>query len=66
MQVTINGETRQVPEQITVDELVSLLRMQSKRLAIEVNREILPRSEYGDHRLADGDRVEIVRAIGGG
>ena len=66
MQVTINGETRQVPEQITVDELVSLLRMQGKRLAIEVNREILPRSEYGDHRLADGDRVEIVRAIGGG
>jgi sulfur carrier protein len=46
--------------------LVENLQLNGQRLAIEVNLEIVPRSRYGEYQLADGDRVEIVNAIGGG
>ncbi|HHB12444.1 MAG TPA: sulfur carrier protein ThiS [Chromatiales bacterium] len=66
MEILVNGEPRQVSEGTTAQDLVRSLGLEGKRLAVEVNREIVPRSRYPQHRLRPGDRVEIVHAIGGG
>jgi len=66
MQIIVNGETRQVAEQISAAELVESLGLGQRRLALEVNGEIVPRSQHASHDLAAGDRVEIVHAVGGG
>ncbi len=66
MQVFVNGETHQVPEGTTAAQLVERLGLGGRRLAMEVNLEILPRSRHEAHALQPGDRIEIVHAIGGG
>jgi len=66
MRVTVNGEAVELPEGLNASELVERIGLADQRIALEVNREIVPRSEYGSTRLNEGDRVEIVRAIGGG
>lgn len=66
MEITINGESRQFPEPLTVAELVETLGYVGKRIAIERNGEIVPRSRHGTVELAAGDRLEIVVAVGGG
>lgn len=66
IQIIVNGEPRSVAPDLTAAQLVELLELGGRRLAMEINREILPRSQYTDHRLRDGDRIEIVQAIGGG
>ncbi len=66
MYVTVNGEGREVPAGTTITGLIQILGFAGRRLAVEVNEEIVPRSAHEEHRLADGDRVEIVHAIGGG
>lgn len=66
MQVTVNGESRELPEGVKADELVERIGLAGQRIALEINREIVPRSEYAQTTLHEGDRVEIVRAIGGG
>jgi sulfur carrier protein len=66
MQIKLNGEPRDIPNHCTAEELVALLELTGKRLAMEVNRDIVPRSAYATHRLREGDEVEIVHAIGGG
>jgi len=66
MNITVNGESRAVAPGLTAAQLVELLELGGRRLAMEINREILPRSRYAEHELRDGDRIEIVQAIGGG
>lgn len=66
MQITLNGASREVPERLTAGELIGVLGLTGKRLAIEVNEEIVPRSTLDEHILNPGDTVEIVHAIGGG
>ena len=66
MQISVNGESRQVPDGATAAQLVELLGLTGRRLAMEVNGEILPRSRHANHTLDPGDRVEIVQAVGGG
>ena len=66
MKIQLNGETREIPDHSTAQDLVAILELTGKRLAMEVNREIVPRTQYAQHRLQDGDQVEIVHAIGGG
>jgi sulfur carrier protein len=66
MNVTINGEQQTLGAETSIDCLIEQLGLQGKRLAVEVNLEIVPRSEYGQRDLAEGDVVEIVQAIGGG
>ncbi|MFP1681662.1 sulfur carrier protein ThiS [Alloalcanivorax sp. C16-1] len=63
--LTVNGDPMTL-EGTTVADLVAQLQLQGRRLAVEVNRDIVPKSEHGQHRLQDGDVVEIVHAIGGG
>jgi sulfur carrier protein len=66
MKILLNGEPRQVPDNITAAQLVETLGLTGKRLAMEVNQEIVPRSTYQEHVINADDRVEIVHAIGGG
>jgi sulfur carrier protein len=66
MQIVVNGEPHRYEQALTVAELVSLLGFTERRLAVEVNREIVPRSRHAQHRLGDGDVVELVQAMGGG
>jgi len=66
MEVYVNGEKRELADAPSVGELLEGLGFVNQRLAVEVNEEIIPRSQYTAHYLKAGDRVEIVRAIGGG
>jgi sulfur carrier protein len=66
LQVTINGDPRRFERALAVTELISELALAGKRIAVEKNGEIVPRSRYAETRLADGDRLEIVVAVGGG
>ena len=66
MEISLNGRTEAVAEGITVAELIRQKLPQVQRLAVEVNLEIVPRNEHERCVLSAGDRVEIVRAIGGG
>ncbi|MBL8393335.1 MAG: sulfur carrier protein ThiS [Candidatus Accumulibacter sp.] len=66
MELIINGESRQFGAPLTVAELVALLHHTGKRIAVERNGEIVPRSRHGETMLLDGDRIEIVVAVGGG
>lgn len=67
MLLTINGKSRSFEAvNFSVAELVQQLELTGKRLAIELNGEIVPRSQFDATRLADGDKLEIVGAVGGG
>ena len=66
IEIQINGEPREVPESLSVSELLVLLELAHKRLAVEINRDIVPRSQHADHRLQPGDKVELIQAMGGG
>lgn len=62
----INGEARQFKEGISVAELIAEMSLTGKRIALERNGEIVPRSSFSSQPLADGDKLEIVVAVGGG
>jgi len=64
--ITVNGECCQFNAPLSCAELLARLELAGKRVALERNGEIVPRSRYGDETLADGDRLEIVVAVGGG
>ena len=66
MELVINGKCEQLPEGINAAQLIEQLGLANERLAMEDNEEIVPRSGYANHNLSAGDRIEIVRAIGGG
>lgn len=66
MQLLLNGETTEMPTELTARQLIERLELTGKRFALEVNGEIVPRSSYAERPLREGDKVEIVHAIGGG
>ncbi len=66
MRLTINGEQREVTGVETIARLVATLGLDPRKVAVERNLEIVPRSIYAQAALADGDRIEIVHFIGGG
>ena len=66
MNIIVNGEPRSIDPEASVDDLIATLGLEGKRIAVEVNREIVPRSEYNDFKLNESDAIEIVNAIGGG
>lgn len=65
MQVVLNGEDSSLPDLDTVAELIEHLDL-TGRIAVEINLEIVPRSQFDTFRIHEGDRIEIVHAIGGG
>ena len=64
--LTINGERRSFEDSLTVAQLIERLQLAGKRIALERNGEIVPRAKFAAQALADGDRLEIVVAVGGG
>jgi sulfur carrier protein len=66
MDLIINGKPEQLPDGITAAQLIEQLGLADQRLAMEVNREIVPRSAFPRYTFKSGDQIEIVRAIGGG
>jgi thiamine biosynthesis protein ThiS len=66
MNVIINGENREVSDRILLSTLIEEMGISSTRVAVERNRRIVPPEEYGNTRLAEGDRLEIVSFVGGG
>ena len=64
--LTVNGDPMEIEAGLTIDGLLDLLRIKREFTAVAVNREITPKSEYGTVTLVDGDKVEIVRPMGGG
>ena len=66
IQVTVNGSSHRFAEVLDVAQLIERLELAGKKIAVERNGEIVPRSAHRSTRLADGDRLEIVVAVGGG
>jgi len=64
--LTINGTARRFDDPLTVAELLERLDLSGKRIALERNGEIVPRGSFREQRLADGDKLEVVVAVGGG
>ena len=66
MQIFLNGHTLEMPDSISLSRLLEQQGYAQRRVAVEVNRSIVPKSRHAEHMLADGDKVEIVHALGGG
>ena len=66
MQIFLNGNKKEVSKGLTVEGLLDKLGLKDKRLAVEVNQELVVHSLFAEHALKAGDRVEIIEAIGGG
>ena len=66
VQVTVNDEPHTLPDGATVADLVAALALGPRRIAVEVNRLVVPRAEYPSTHLHDGDAVEVIQFVGGG
>ncbi len=66
MEVIVNGSSRDVPEGLSVKDLVVHLGLSDGPVAVEINREIVPRADHGTRAIAAGDAIEIVHFVGGG
>ncbi len=66
MEVTINGERRELPAGINVSELLERLSVDASRVVVELNRDVLPRERYDATPVAEGDFLELVEIVGGG
>lgn len=66
MEVLLNGETKKLAAEMTVLQLLKTKGLETQRVAVELNEEILPRSEHATRQLCENDRIEIVHAVGGG
>jgi sulfur carrier protein len=66
IELIVNGESRSFPAPLTLARLIELLELTGKRIAVERNGEIVPRSQHAETALVNGDRLEVVVAVGGG
>jgi thiamine biosynthesis protein ThiS len=66
MDITVNGDEKRFDGPMTVAGLLSALALEPRKIAVERNLEIVPKSRFGETALADGDRIEIVQFVGGG
>ena len=64
--IELNGEVRSVGHSDSVQDLIDALSLTHQALAIAINREVVPRAKWREHRFISGDKVDVVRAIGGG
>ena len=65
-QISVNGDPHEVPDDCTLERLLGMLEMQHRRVAVAINRGIVPRTRYGAIKIEEGDRIEILEAVGGG
>ncbi len=66
MQIIVNGKPLDVREGMNIKDLLVELGVQTRGTAVEINREIVPKTRHAERRLEEGDRVEIIRMVGGG
>jgi thiamine biosynthesis protein ThiS len=66
MVAMVNGEPRSIEDGRTVADLIAELRLGGRRIAVEINRDIVPATEYARRAIHEGDTIEIVRFVGGG
>jgi thiamine biosynthesis protein ThiS len=66
MQILINGQWRQEADPISLADLLGKFSLQPRRVAVELNRQIVPRAQYAQTQLGEGDELEIVTLVGGG
>lgn len=66
MNIEVNGKPMQVEDNTKLEQLLQQLELHQKKLALEVNQKVVPRSQFEIYTLKEGDKVEIVHAIGGG
>lgn len=66
IQISVNGSTQRYDQPLAISELLQKMALAGKKVAVERNGEIVPRGVHGTTLLADGDRLEIVAAVGGG
>ena len=66
MKIQLNGESREIADGMMLSELLAELEMTQQRIAVEINLDIIPRSQHAETQLQADDKVELVRAIGGG
>lgn len=66
MKAVVNGESHDLPDGATVGALLEILGTKRTGIAVANNERVIPRAHYDSHVLADGDRVEIIRAVAGG
>lgn len=66
MNIFFNGRPRDVPDHATVSDLLVQAELDPRRLAVEVNLELVPRQRHAEHVLQEGDRLEVVTLVGGG
>ena len=64
--IELNGEVRMISDSDSVQDLIDALSLTNQALAIAINRAVVPRAKWREHRFASGDKVDVVRAIGGG
>lgn len=66
MNVTFNGQSRELPARATIASLLEQLELEPRRVAVEVNERLVPREEHARYELRDGDQLEVVTLAGGG
>ena len=66
LEILVNGDTRRIPVGSTLADLIERLGLGTRRLAVAVNRDVVPRAGFAARALSAGDRVEILEAVGGG
>jgi sulfur carrier protein len=66
MRITFNGQSMDLPDATTVQQFLEAQGLVQRRIAVEINAAVVPRSQHATHRLRDGDRLEVVHALGGG
>ena len=66
MKIIVNGEEITLPENSNIEDLIAKLGFTNKRIAIEINEAIIPKSKHQSHPLKNDDRVEVINAVGGG
>ena len=64
--IILNGKEKTIDSDSNIEQLLKSLNLENKRLAVEINQQIIPRSDYNSHILKETDKIEIVQAIGGG
>jgi|TARA_B100002019_G_C21143290_1_gene534381 sulfur carrier protein len=66
MNIYVNNQNIEVAQEITISQLLDIQKVKTTYIAIEINNEIIPKSKYLNHIIHDGDKIEIITAVGGG
>lgn len=66
MNISVNGESMRVKPAISIDDLISYLNLTEKKIAVAINQNIIPASDYKKIKIQENNEIEIVRAVGGG